>query len=157
MTSRETPEQKRARIHKAETRKIRRLSGWNVFQRQSMEGLTLKADEYKDKVQELSRRWKSLSPEEKARFQIDADYQQSQLDSLARTPLPPSKDKGLEENSMEGAEGVWRNARKKLSCRRLALNTQGFEQHSLWDLPTQLGDSRSDLILGNKNFVMPTF
>ena len=135
LTSRESKEERSVRIQKAETRKIRKLSGWNVFQRENMEGLVLTREGYQQKVKELSQKWRAMSVEDKGRFQIDANYRQNRLDQLAQTPLP-SKTAGACDQ-----ENVWRNAAKKLSCRRLALNVKDFQSSSLWDLPTQLGDS----------------
>ena len=40
---------------------------------------------------------------------------------------------------------MWRNAAKKLSCRRLALNEADFEGHPLWGKVTQLGDAKGAL------------
>ena len=137
LTSRESKEERAARIQKAETRKIRKLSGWNVFQRENMEGLSLTAEGYQQKVKELSQKWRAMSVEEKERFQIDANYRQSRLDTLAETPLPSQK---AQNAGACDQEDVWRNAAKKLSCRRLALNVKDFQSNSLWDLTTQLGD-----------------
>ena len=144
LTSRETAEQRASRIEAAQTRKIRRLSGWNVFQREHLEGLSLTGDAYKNKVAELGAQWRALHPEDKTRYKIEADYRQSKLDDLARTPLAASNQSQSDGGNLE--ETVWRNAAKKLSARRLALNVQGFQQHSLWDLPTQLGDSHLECI-----------
>eukprot|EP00435_Cladocopium_sp_Y103_P032496 s25_g8.t1 len=76
-----------------------------------------------------------MPEDEKAAFQIEADYQQSLLDDLAQTPLP------LKAETDEKKQHVWRNGAKKLSARRLELNTEAFQQHPLWSLPSQFADS----------------
>ena len=140
LTSRESQQQRDGRLEHSETRKIRKLCGWNVFQRSQFEGTSVPKSGWKAKQQEVSRLWKAMSEEERRGYEIHAQAEQAKIDDLASTPLP-SKQQSLDADGMVAAEhGVWRNAAKKVSCRRLTLNTEAFGAHSLWDLPTQLGD-----------------
>ena len=83
-----------------------------------------------------------MPDEEKAAFQVEAAYQQGLLDDLAQTPLP-TKDQTDEKKA-----NVWRNGAKKLSARRLELNTEAFQQHPLWSLPSQFADSPLETPMG---------
>lgn len=136
-TTRETDDERNGRIKQAETRKIRRLSAWNVFQREKMSGHNFTGDEYKRKLKDISAEWKSMSNEDKEPYQVEAEHQQNLLDDLSATPLPA----GRQSSSADQNQNVWKNAAKKRSMRRLALNKAAFSSHGVWDLPTQLGDS----------------
>ena len=119
-TTQENSAQREQRLEHAKKRKIRKISGWNVFQRDRMQNQTFSQDDYKARVRELSAEWKRMPDEEKAAFQIEANYQQGLLDDLAQTPLP------TKDHTDEKKENVWRNGAKKLSARRLELNTEAF-------------------------------
>lgn len=106
-------------------------------------GRSLPKDEYKAKLKQISLEWKSLSPAEKEAFEVEAQHQQGQIDDLAQRPLQTAKDKKEAGDSMAGDGEVWRNAAKKISCRRLAINQNSLETFGLWDLPAQFGDSLS--------------
>ena len=90
-----------------------------------------------------------MSAEEKAPYKIEAEHQQAQLDALEREPLqvpahataPAAAGATGPDDAPEALSGVWKNAAKKRSCRRLELNTASFRDHPFWQLPTQLGDS----------------
>ena len=144
--TRETHQEQEARLEHARTRKIRKLSAWNVFQRQGTEGLTLSKPEYTAKVKELSKQWRRMTFDEKAPFQAEAEHQQLVLDQLAATPLATKSGKrpdSAEEEAKEAGldlQAAWKNASKKLSCRRLELNKEAFSKHAVWSSPTQLGD-----------------
>lgn len=139
----ESETQKRARIIKSQKRKIRRLSGWNAFQRLGMTGKSLPTHEYKRRVAELSKEWRATNQADREAFELEAQHQQQELSRLAQTPLPSKMKREAEK--AQGADvaadaAVWKNATKKLSSRRLLLNKEAFNQHSLWDLPTQFGE-----------------
>lgn len=138
-TSQETVAERAQRLEKAESRKPRRLSGWNAFQRANMVGQSLSLPEFKEKVQELGSRWRGMTAKEREPFFLEAQVQQGNLDLLAETPLPPSSEQPHVEDATPEPE-AWRNAKKKLSCRRLAVNKDLFNSHDLWTLPTQFGD-----------------
>lgn len=139
--------ERQARIAKAESKKVRRLSAWNVFQRSRMEGLTLSQDQYQQQVKALSREWRRLDPDAKSAYQVEAELQQARLDELSTQPLP-SADAIACGGRDVCAERVWRNATKKVSVKRLAINQQAFAEHALWSTPTQLGDSTLALWYG---------
>ena len=142
LTSRETASQRYARIKSAETRTIRKLCGWNVFQRSRQQGQALSGDEWRSRIKDISKEWRSMSAEEKRPWEVEAQIQQSKLDRLASTPLMTAEERSdpTAAAAADSEDPVWRNAAKKLSCRRLALNKASFNSHSVWDLPTQFGD-----------------
>ncbi|CAK9033352.1 PARP-type domain-containing protein (Fragment), partial [Durusdinium trenchii] len=107
---------------------------------------TLTQDEYKSEVKALGARWKALSADEKADFNVLAAHQQSMLEELAHKPLPTKPESGIAPTTGEADQlDVWRNAQKKRSARRLDINSEAFERHPIWDSPTQLGDSQGAL------------
>lgn len=140
LTSKETATERAKRLAKAETRKVRKLCGWNAFQRSKMQGLQLSKAEYDRRIQDISKEWRGMSSEERQPFVLEAQIQQSKLDTAAETPLQTASERAA---GVEAPEiGIlWRNATKKISGRRLALNRDQFKAHELWSLPTQLGDS----------------
>eukprot|EP00438_Fugacium_kawagutii_P034009 Skav211224 [mRNA] locus=scaffold934:287200:291877:- [translate_table: standard] len=139
-TTRETLEEKGARIQKATSRKIRTLSGWNVFQRLELENKSLSREAYADQIKTLSQRWRAMSPEEKEVYQVEALHQQSKIDELAQKPMPLGTDRSRSP-IRDQEKSVWDNARSKISARRLLLNEEAFKSHGVWRLPTQCGDS----------------
>lgn len=136
-TTRESELEKQQRIGKAKQRKIRSVCGWNVFQREALSDKAHSKGEYTAKIRALSAKWRAMSKDEKAEYDIKAAHQQSLLDSLEARPLPV---KGQPASDSEG-EQTWRNAKKKRSARRLDVNAEAFEQYAVWDWPTRLGDS----------------
>ena len=76
-----------------------------------------------------------MSNEDKEPYQVEAEHQQNLLDDLSETPLP------VGGKSSCADQNVWKNAAKKRSMRRLALNQTSFSSHGVWDQITQLGDS----------------
>ena len=147
LTSRESQLERDTRIQHAKGRRIRRLCGWNVFQRSHFEGAPTAPSEWKTKQKEASNLWRSMSREEREPYEIHAQAEQAKIDALANKPLPSKQEVtgaagaiDLSADDDDGA-GVWRNAAKKISCRRLALNNDSFSSHPFWSLPTQFGDS----------------
>lgn len=115
-----------------------------------MKGLTLDQNQYRLKVKELGKKWKSMTQDEKQPFHMQAAYEQDLRQQLSETPLA-TKAEG-ETKSDEGLkfleEQVGRKALSKLSSRRLELNIKARKDHQLWDAPGQYGDSH----LGNGQF-----
>ena len=138
-TTQETAQEKHMRIQKSQTRKIRKLSAWNAFQRDRMQGLSLGKEQYQAKVREISAEWRRMTEEERTPYQIEAEHQQLKLDELAATPLPSKSTPG----TPDAHDAIWKNGAKKLSSRRLRINQQDFDQHAVWNLPTQFGESPS--------------
>ncbi len=78
------------RLHRAVSRKVRKIAGWNVFQREKMKligGAPLNKDEYSRQIKNISVEWRSMSAEEKQAYTLTARYEQSCRDELAQRPL----------------------------------------------------------------------
>lgn len=142
----------------ATKRKVRALSAWNVFQQEQMQqsSQSLTPDEYRVFVKEVSQKWRQLSAEERQPYQIEAEHQQQLRNKLAETPLAPKADSASVGNSdinqsqkdrQDLEDKVGQRACKKLSARRLMLNKQAEQDHSLWTSSTQYGDSYSTNLL----------
>lgn len=132
----ESTQQKKQRLQQAASRKVRSLSAWNVFQRERMgESAALHTNEYSMRVKELSREWKSLSPEEREPYAIQAQHEQQCREELAKTPLA-LKGEGKSDLEMQ----VGRKGCQKVSAKRLVVSNNQYHTHGLWDSPTQLGD-----------------
>ena len=128
---------RRARLVSAAKRKVRRISGWNVFQRQqlSQKG-SLSPQEFKAAASEVSRRWSQMSHEEKADFHVQANIEHNVREQVKHMPLPVKGAAKPDEEAM-----VSRNGLKKLSAQRLQVNLKEASQHPMWSSPRQLGDS----------------
>lgn len=135
--SEETPAEKAARTDTAANRRLRSLSGWNIFQKEKMSGLVLNPVEYRQKVKEVSAEWKGLGHEAREPYNLEAAHQQQLRDKLAATPLAISQD--LETQALENQVG--KSGCSKLSARRLQLNVQAQAGHPLWSVKTQYADS----------------
>lgn len=107
-----------------------------------MEGLTLDKKNYREKVRELGSKWRAMTPEEKEDYTVEAEWRQNQIDELAGKPLPTCAENAAGPHAGE-QHGVYRNAAKKISARRLLLNESSLQSHPIWDIPTQIGDSAS--------------
>ena len=129
------------RLQKASKRKLRKLSGWNVFQKQQLEGGAFSTEEYSKKIKLISREWDQLPLDDKQGFEVEAQHQQELRAKLAFIPLSVGTSARI---PTELERKVGRNCCKKLAARRLKLNEKLFEQHSIWSLPTCFGDSRSN-------------
>ena len=129
------------RLQKASKRKLRKLSGWNVFQKQRLEGGAFSTEEYSKKIKLISREWDQLPLDDKQGFEVEAQHQQELRAKLAFTPLSVGTSARI---PTELERKVGRNCCKKLAARRLKLNEKLFEQHSIWSLPTCFGDSCSN-------------
>ena len=145
LTRRETPAEKVARTTRATTRKIRNLSGWNVYQKEQLAGLQLLPGDYKQRVTEISAQWRALSEEDREAYHVQAAHEQGLRDKLGQTPLIPKSEK---QNSNEGLQEpvdleqqVGRAGCKKLSARRLSLNMVSHKEHPAWASPTHFADS----------------
>lgn len=84
--------------------------------------------------------------EDKEPYIIQAAHQQALIDDLATKPLEDAATKKnrtelpMEEDGDE-VNQVWKNASKKISCRRLMLNKEAFRDHPIWQTASQFGDS----------------
>ena len=81
----------RKRLAAAGSRKVRKLGGWNVFQRDMMKKLgnekMLLKQEWRDAVKDIGQKWRILTLEEKQVFEHRAKYEQSCREQLADRPL----------------------------------------------------------------------
>lgn len=142
----ETELQKKERFQHAATRKIRKLSGWNVYLRHELQGQSTDTTGYTQRVKECSAAWKRMPADDKAAFEVEAVRQNLLRDQLAEIPLS-SGPKASSQNDLETEVG--RKGCKALSARRLVLNHAQFQQHPIWNLPTSFGDRSWDLTSGN--------
>ncbi|CAK9089611.1 PARP-type domain-containing protein (Fragment), partial [Durusdinium trenchii] len=135
----ETTAEKEERFQLAATRKIRRLSGWNIFQKQELEGNSLDPGSYRNKVKAIGQAWAHMSEEEKLPFEAEAARLEELRHELANTPLAAPNSKSAKTQALE--DQISRNSCKLFSARRLLLNEAEFDRHPLWQLPTCLADS----------------
>ena len=77
----------RKTLDKAVSRKVRMLTGWNVFQREMLKTKQISQQEWKHEIRKLSAQWRALSIEEKQNYNLKARYEQGCRDELARRPL----------------------------------------------------------------------
>ncbi|CAK9049182.1 unnamed protein product [Durusdinium trenchii] len=141
----ETPTAREARLHEAAHRKVRRLSGWNVFCKERMGGESLDTGGYKSRLKECSAEWRNMAKPEREAFEVEATRQEQLRAELAATPLSvPEPGKPKELTSLEAEVG--KNGCKHFSARRLLLNIADYEQHSMWTLPTCSGALKASLI-----------
>jgi hypothetical protein len=137
----ELPEQKRMRLDDAACRKLRRLSGWNVYQREhTTGGLTMVEVEYTSKVRGLGKDWNKMSVEEKMPYRVKAEYENTVRANLMETPLPV---KGARD--VVGATVAGKEACKKISAHRLGLNDNLLANHPSWGGPLGLSDFKGAL------------
>jgi len=132
----ESEVQKANRLDQAAKRKVRALSGWNVFQRKMMsESGALEPDEYKKRVREVSSTWKSYTPEEKEPYIIQAKHEQEAREALSQEPLAVKGESKSDLETLVGKSGC-----KKVSAKRLLVSKEIYQSHEMWSTPTQLGD-----------------
>lgn len=118
-----------------------------------MGGESLGLQQYTARVREASRAWRDLSQEDKQAFEVEANHQETLRAELSVTPLSVGS-KAKERTDLE--EAVGRKSCKLLSARRLKLNDEQFDHHSLWDLLTCLCDSTSS-VSGKNCLLSPLF
>lgn len=124
------------RIEPASQRKVRAISGWNVFQKEQLgESKSLEPSEYKQAIADISKKWRGYTDEQKEVYILQARYEQECRDRLSQTPLS-LKGEGKTELEMQ----VGRSGCKKLSGKRLKVNYEQYQSHTLWEMPSQLGD-----------------
>ena len=75
--------------------KLRRLSGWNIFQREKMRevGGKVSGEGYRRLMHQWSSAWHSLSRSQKERYELEAKYEQSCREELETRPLSYGKEK----------------------------------------------------------------
>lgn len=147
-TSTEIQTEKEARLHESQRRKVRALSGWNIFQKHKLQEQGLVDPlTYKKRVKELSHEWAQLSETEKEAFKLQAAHEQSLREKLAVTPLITKAQKQSasmpdSETAIKGLEEqIGRKGCKLLSSRRLCLNEALHRESGVWQSETRLDDS----------------
>lgn len=134
----ETEEVKQQRFQTATTRKIRKLSGWNVFCRERMAGESFEPSQYSQNVKQIGAEWKALPDDQRRAYEVEAQHQEELRAKLAFTPLSIGE---AAKNPTEMEAKVGRKACKRLSARRLSINDAIFADSSIWSLPTCFCDS----------------
>lgn len=137
----ETAEEAASRLREAVARKPRRMSGWNVFVKERMQGQVADSGTYAQRQTECANEWRNMSPQEKEGFYIEATRQEQLRADLAATPLAvaPSHSGKADPTPLELEVG--KKSCKRLSAKRLLLNLADYEQEPIWGLPTCLSES----------------
>ena len=68
----------RKRKHRAKRpkRKLKKLCGWNVFEREKVQGSSLSSSSWKDAHKSACQAWRCLSDDEKTAYKIQAEFEQ---------------------------------------------------------------------------------
>ncbi|CAK9087248.1 unnamed protein product [Durusdinium trenchii] len=137
-TSQESMQNKAKRVKKAATRKLRKVSGWNIFQREKLKGLatSLEPSAYKAQVKALSREWKNAAQEDRAAYVVQAEYEHSIREKLVDKPLPAKGQAPLKEEAVVGSRAL-----QKLAVCRLINNYKIAESHPIWTSDATMGCS----------------
>lgn len=143
----EIPSEKSARLEDAKTRKIRALSGWNIFQRTEMQGKVVRPGEYRQALTHIKRKWAQMSADDRTPFKVQAAHENQQRQKLASTPQMTAREQASEDAALDTKaleQEVGSKGCKKLSARRLVLNEEMHKTHKGWTAVTQFGDSHWD-------------
>ena len=131
---------------KQRNRELRAISGWNVFQRQEMQGSMLQKQAWKKRQRQVSQKWRRMSQDEKQPFNIRATWENEQRQRWLQTPLPAGS--GLDRS--EVVSEVGQRMTSKMNFDRLHLNLANLQQHSVWQRGLAIADAdgalRADLI-----------
>ena len=81
------------RVKQAATRKLRRINGWNIFQREQLRRRTepVPNSEFKTVVGELGQRWRNTSAEDKRAYALRANFEHECRLELESRPLSHGK------------------------------------------------------------------
>ena len=110
----QTATQKALRFITASRRKLRGVSGWNVFQRAGTDGLSLDPASWRERVKVMSERWRSMSSAARRPYAVRAAAENASRQDASLQPLPTKEAEDLAQIS--------RNAAKKMSAMRLRRN-----------------------------------
>ena len=133
--SKESRSQKQNRFRKGVARTIRKVSGWNIFQREHLQTKQLSKSEYKGMTRRLGKDWRTLQTEERDVFHIQAEFEQGVRKEVLETPLPSKGQALSSKEQVVGSSGL-----KKMSCQRLVKNYMEADAHPAWKVATQMGD-----------------
>ena len=110
------------------SQKIRKLCGWNIFQREWMAGQQLEPAQWKLKQHECSQKWKTMSEAEKDRFVAAAAEEEGRRSDAALEAWPskraPSTDEGVQ---------LPRGAMKLVSRQKTIVTYRNFKESPWWD------------------------
>ena len=134
-TIKESRAQKKHRIRSSLCHKTRKLSGWNIFQRERLQKSQMEPARYTSCIKTLGKEWAAMSKEEKEAYNIQAQFEDLAKDNIKDQPLPA---KGQSLSAQEQLVG--KNSRKKMSVQRLLHNYSQAESHPAWTNLQQMGD-----------------
>ncbi len=124
----------------AKARNLRKISGWNIYQREQLKELGgLAPAAYKTALNAIGLKWQSLSQEDRDAFEVQAQFEGATREQVVKTPLPSSVERNNSKSEQEIAVGT--TALKRLSVARLQKNYDKFASHPAWSLPNQFGES----------------
>lgn len=121
------------------SRKLRKISGWNIFQRENLRQKgSLAPEQYKSEVALVASKWKSLSPADRLAFETQAEFETQKRLEAKDTPLTPALSARPAVEADVGSAGL-----KHISASRLQCNFNDERSHPLWADLCQLGESTS--------------
>lgn len=122
---------------------MRKVSGWNVFQREKIGNSgVLDPSAFKAKLADVAREWRSLPFDEKQSFEVQANFEEQQQHEAQQAALPP---KISQDATLGKADFTLPPSRlKKISMARLQNNFNAERNHVIWTAPQQLGDCTSE-------------
>ena len=129
-----------SRLNKKEFKKLRKLSGWNVFQREKNQGCVKKSAEWASFQKEVARAWKELPCDSRAAYEAEASYEQSKWEKLQCAPLLLKGETETQEVKELGSRWA-----KKIKRKRLDANEQAYRTHMFFDSCLGLANSYSAL------------
>lgn len=130
----------KSRLNKKEFKNLRKLSGWNVFQREKNQGCVKKNAEWASFQKEVAQAWKELPCDSRAAYEAEASYEQSKREKLQCIPLPCKGKTETQEVKELGSRWA-----KKIKRKRLDANEQAYRTHHFFDGCLGLTDSYSAL------------
>jgi hypothetical protein len=121
------------------SRKIRGLSGWSVFQRESMQGQSLDKERWKSKLQEIAACWSEMPQHDKEAYELEASLEQDKRNQFLQMPLSL---KGIQDPAVSEAG---RRFAHKANFTRLQINKENLQKHPLWETGLGLMDNAGAL------------
>ncbi|CAE7193916.1 HERC1 [Symbiodinium sp. CCMP2592] len=116
-----------------------RITGWNVFLRESLKDTKLSKGGFQSKDRELGSKWRQMSKTDRERYELRATWEMSRRDHWLKTPLP------IGSNVDNCAQELGHRMQHKMNLHRLGLNFKLMEEHPAWDMGLALSDSRGAL------------
>jgi hypothetical protein len=139
------------RISEAKSRKVRRLSGWNVFFKEKQEGgQQLSEEGYANSAKALGAAWQNLPEDDRQAYEVEARYRNDCIAELKGRPLASASATETElgetvqqpsSQTTKYLEEIAGKSCRKVSFIRLTVNEQERASHPAW---TKLGLGLSD-------------